>query len=147
MVFKLISLILVSLCVLLAGSCDSPVGPPPPSLTGDYEGIYLHQIEDQAEQAQLITWRFTSTGYHMRYDEENGEGRKFCDNVGEYELVDSMAVLTTTLANLKEDSCPPESNPEGEFAIFQPNVEDDTLRLVQIDETLTVTIKLVPVFE
>lgn len=145
---KVVCLVLLAGVVLFAYGCRKDVFvQPPPSLSGDYEGIIIQKYEGQTESSQYITWRFSTTGYQMRMDEDKGGDRFFCDNVGTYEFLGSRVEMETTIDNLNADVCSPDANPSGQFSVFQPTVEDDTLKLIQLIDDLTVTIKLVPVFE
>lgn len=145
---KVVYLVLLAVVLLSVYGCRKDVFvEPPESLSGDYEGIYILKFEGQADQTQLITWRFTSTGYQMRFDEDKGGERFFCDNVGVYEFFGSRVTFETTIDNLNGDLCAPDLDPSGSFSVFQPTVDDDTLKMIQLIDDLNVTIKLVPVFE
>ena len=144
---KVVSLLLLVGVIAFAYGCRKDLFvSPPESLSGDYVGTYIYKFEGQAETNQPVTWRFTSTGYDMRYDEDRGSGREFCDNVGEYEYEGSAVNLTVIVENLNQDLCSPDQNPEGRFSVFRPieGTNDDTLKLVQAIDDLTITIKLVP---
>jgi len=141
---KVVSLLLLAGVVLFAYGCRKDLFvEPPPSLSGDYVGIYIYKFAGQAETSQPVTWRFTSSGYTMRYDDSRGDGRKFCDNVGEYTYQGSSVDFTSVLDNLNQDLCSPDQNPVGRFSVDNPDEFDDTLYLVQAVDDLTITIKLV----
>jgi len=131
--------------VALTGSiCDDRPGDPPPTLIGEYEGIYICRFAGQAEQEQAITWRFTSVGYRLSYDEANGSGRQFCDAAGTYEWMGSRTTLTEVDPNVLHSQCNEDQNPKGYFGIDQST---DTLVMVQFDGEITKTIRLVLIEE
>ena len=142
---KVVCLVLLTGILLSVFGCRKDVFvDPPPSLRGEYKGIIIRKFEGQAETNQLITWRFDGQAYTMWYDEDNGSGREFCDNQGLYELDGSIVKMETTNGNLTDEVCAEGSNPEGSFAVDHPTIDNDTLKLIQAIEDLTVTIKLVP---
>ena len=142
---KVVCLVLLAGVLLFVYGCRKDVFvDPPPSLTGEYQGIYIYKFEGQTESSQPIIWRFTSLSYTMWYDEESGTGQTFCDNRGQYVMDGSTVTMETTDPNLNADVCATGANPAGAFAVYHPTIEDDTLKLIQVVDDLTVTIKLVP---
>jgi len=142
---RVVSLVLLTLIVLACLQCRKDVFvEPPPSLMGEYEGIYIYKFAGQAEQEQLITWRFSSISYRVSYDEENGSGRQFCDAAGTYEWAGSRTTLIETDPNVRASLCITDQNPTGVFAIDQST---DTLVMIQIDGEITKTIRLVLIEE
>lgn len=128
-------LLVVGAAALTVGCRDDREVPFPPSLIGDYTGIYSYLELDQAgdtvvDTSQLITFRFTADDYQMEIDESIPESlRVFCDNLGPYEL-DNLVMLDCMGddCNYTRGVCTQDWNPTGVFGLDQTS---DTLRLNQ----------------
>jgi hypothetical protein len=134
--------VILGIFLLLVGACrDDVFVEPPPSLTGDYEGIYSYKVGNQTPAEQRITWRFTSNAYLMYFDEVNGTEQIFCNVRGEYQLENGVNLMQID-SNLTGDLCNFGQNPTGFFALEQA----DTLKMTQFiaDEDVLKVIKLVP---
>lgn len=130
----------VTLCLLtfaasLFVSCrDDVVVPFPPSLQGNYKGIYTYRVVDNVNQTdssyeQLIRWRFTNAEYQLRKDSTIAESlRVFCDVDGEYEIGTGVEMVIED-PNVSRSVCTEGWGPEGAFSLDQTT---DTVRLQRI---------------
>ena len=128
-------LLLLAFAVSLFVSCrDDVLVPFPPSLQGNYKGIYTYEKIDETNQIdstyeQLIRWRFTSVEYQMRKDSSIAESlRVFCDVDGDYEIGTGVE-MTLTDGNVKRSVCTEDWGPDGAFSLVSG---EDTVRLQQI---------------
>ena len=133
---------LLIVLTMLAGwtiGCRNDINVPfPPSLVGDYTGIYsfveVGVLGDTVyDTSQVITFRFTQSSYEMVKDTSIAESlRVFCDNLGEYELRDGVTMgCEGNDCNFTRGVCTEEWNPNGYFGLDQTS---DTMRLLQ-DQT------------
>ncbi len=138
--------------IIMASACrDDILIDPPESLEGRYIGFFVTKEGTTTEQIQAITWRFEANGYSMRYDDERGETRRFCDSDGKFEFDGKAVVLEVIDPNPNVSVCNPSLNPEGEYERFLPEIIegqdsseiDDTVRFIQIEGATTRTLKLV----
>ena len=144
---KLVGLAALILLLALVLACRKDVFvEPPPSLTGDYIGSYTWDPDDAPAVTQPITWRFSSNGYSMYYDEESDtrppdqKAQNFCNTLGNYELVNGVQ-LSPTDWNVNSDLC---QDSLGPFGTFQLDQSTDTVKMTQYNSERgeTKTIKL-----
>jgi hypothetical protein len=129
-----------------------PFPPFPPSLIGDYEGIYSYTeidygIDTIVDTSQLVTFRFTNDLYLMTIDATIPETlRVFCDVEGVYELLDGVQ-LTITDPNRTGAVCIYSWNPFGFFGLDQTmdtvrmrhdSIDSGGLRIIKIIRMLKV---------
>ena len=131
-------LLLLTFAASMFVSCrDDVVVPYPPSLLGNYKGIYSYQKVDDANQIdstyeQPIRWRFTSAEYQMRKDSTIAESlRVFCDVDGSYEIGTGVE-MTLEDGNVSRSVCTEDWGPDGVFSLFNSG---DTVRLQQYTTT------------
>lgn len=121
------------------GCRDDIFIPPPPSLLGDYEGVFIYKEGTQLPAEQTITWRFTGNGYLMTLDGTEGE-RLFCDVAGFYTLENGVSMELTD-SNRTAKTCDPTKGPAGQFALI---TVADTIFLRQQIGSITKEIILTP---
>jgi hypothetical protein len=136
---------LIGLIAVAIACRDDVFVEPPPSLTGDYTGVYIYKIGGQTPTEQRITWRFSSNGYSMYWDEQNpgpDSTRYFCDCSGEYELGDGVNLIEIVPV-VGVITCDTSLNPKGPFQLDQST---DTVKLTQYDanDDVLKTVKLLP---
>ena len=140
---KIASLIIaLGVLAFFVGCAKDVYVEPPPSLTGDYTGIYVLKEGSQVPIQEYITWRFSQNGYQMRQDTVIEKGvPTFCNNDGQYELENGVT-LNETNPNVNRDNCNTDQNPTG---FFQLDQSTDTLKMTQFNSQDDVfkTIKLV----
>lgn len=129
----------------VVGCRDDINVPFPPSLLGDYHGVYAYQevegIDTQVNEEALITFRFTSSDFSMYKDTSIPESlRVFCDVAGEYELEDGV-IMTLIDSSLTPVTCFVQYGPSGFFALDQTT---DSVKLTQVktEEGVEVTTKI-----
>ncbi len=142
---KAVSFWIILLCLVLAASylisCrDDVVVPYPPSLVGQYEGIYSYHAEKGTADTsveQLIRWRFSSDEFRMNMESDLEESeRVFCDVYGEYELGNGVELILLD-SSVTVAICTESWGPDGFFSLDQTT---DTVKLTQIiTDTLGVT--------
>jgi len=146
--------ILLILAVLSAtfgwstGCRDDKMVDYPPSVIGDYTGIYsyleIEGIYTNHDTFQYVTFRFTSSTYTMKLNEkwQSEETRFFCDVEGQYELQDGVR-FTEKDPNLTNKVCTYGHNPFDFFGLNQ-NTGNDTIIIKQdkTDEEGVRTVKL-----
>ena len=143
-------LLLLTLAASMFVSCrDDVVVPYPPSLLGNYKGVYSYQKVDNSSQLdstyeQPIRWRFTSEDYQMRKDSTIAESlRVFCDVDGTYNIGTGVE-MTLEDGNVSRSVCTEDWGPDGVFSLF---TSGDTVKLQQIQVVngieLTRSIKLI----
>lgn len=125
-------LVLLVSAVTWVISCRDDINVPfPPSLIGDYEGIYSYMeidngIDTIMDTSQLVTFRFTDEVYLMTMDGGIPEElRVFCDVEGVYELENGVQ-MTVTDENRTNKVCTFNQNPFGSFGLDQTT---DTIRM------------------
>ena len=135
-----IVLVGAALMAAIALSCRDDIEVPfPPSINGDYVGIYsFMEIENGADTtvdtSQLIEWRFRDGEYSMVMDGTIDEDlRVFCDVLGEYVLGNGVAMVIND-SNFTRGVCTQYWGPGGYFGLDQPS---DTMRLLH-DSTAVV---------
>jgi len=112
---------------------------PPPTLTGDYTGVYIIKMGTQVPLEEPITWRFSQNSYQKRWDDTKIDSNLFCDFDGTYELENGVTLNETSYSiQLK---CNPDQDPIG---FFQLDQSTDTLKMTQYDSETEIfkTIKL-----
>ena len=88
----------------------------------------------------VITWRFTGNGYIMRRDADvEGNPQICCNSAGNYELGNNVE-LSPLKENLDAETCNPDKNPTGTFAINQ-SIANKVI-LTQDSEGLLKTLEL-----
>ena len=132
-----VSIWVVLLAIALAASwivsCRDDVEVPfPPSVVGNYTGIY-HFVEIQngvdtvIDTTQLIEFTFRQAEFSMDIDGSIPESlRVFCDVLGEYELGNGID-MTITDSNYTRGVCTQYWAPGGYFGLDQTT---DTMRLL-----------------
>lgn len=109
--------------------------PFPPSLAGQYAGIYSIQVIDGidtlVDTAQYVTFRFTSATYNMNLNEklQDPGTQFFCDVLGEYDLENGVQ-FNELDDNVTNKVCTPAHNPIGAFGLNQ-NTGTDTIIIKQ----------------
>ena len=139
---KIASLILLfGVLAVFIGCAEDVFVEPPPSLTGDYTGVYIFKEGSQVAVQQYITWRFSQNGYQNRFDEAVEQDTLFCETDGQYELVNGVNLIETS-PNSTQITCNAAQNPTG---FFQLDQSTDTVKMTQYDSETEVlkTIKLV----
>lgn len=126
----LLGLTLVASIVL---SCRDDIEVPfPPSINGDYLGIYSYMeirggTDTAFDTSQAIEWRFRDGEFSMVMDGTiDEEERVFCDVLGEYVLGNGVA-MTVTDPNFTRGVCTESWGPDGYFGLDQTT---DTTRLL-----------------
>ncbi len=135
---KLVGVAFVILLLAIGMACrDDVFVEPPPTLTGDYAGFISVKPDGQTATEQPITWRFSSNGFNMYWDEirDLDSTRDFCDVSGTYELENGVT-LSTTDSNLTSQTCNETQVPNG---FFQLDQSTDTLKMTQYDDANKVT--------
>ncbi|MBN1211438.1 MAG: hypothetical protein JXA92_02565 [candidate division Zixibacteria bacterium] len=134
---KKIASLIIALGVLafFIGCADDVFVEPPPSLTGDYTGVYIVKVGTQVPLEEVITWRFSQNSYQKR-----SEDSMFCDFDGTYELVNGVR-LNQTNGRSTVKTCNEDQNPTG---FFQLDQSADTVKMTQYDSQNDIlkTIKL-----
>lgn len=150
---KIVMKKVLTFIVVLAGvstsawiiSCRNDViVPDPPTLIGDYKGIYsyleLDGVDTVVVKGQYITMRFTSSFFQMRWDEtvnlalypDTVKTRNFCDIDGDYTLNNGVQFIVLD-SSTTPVVCRESQNPYGSFALDQSRVETiDTTYMNQI---------------
>ena len=145
---KKLSLLLAILALLvIAISCaDDIILESPPSLQGEYHGVYNYTINysgtlgsPQTSSVQIDAWKFTETGYNMKVENDPTK-LAFCSPYGKYTLSDKVELrqdadgCTGVVANK-------DLNPEGDFTLRRPA---DSVIMTQIntDKDAFIEIKL-----
>ncbi len=142
----LTGLLLVATATIMWGCREDVFVEPPPSLIGEYQGIYTFQLRDGLtvveSKVQGINWVFTTSTYRMRWDTTVVQAgvsieRQFCDVDGFYELVSGVE-LEVDDPNVTQVVCTEGDNPSGFFTLIQ---QGDSVRLVQelLNETTGIT--------
>ena len=132
-----VSIWVVLLVVVLASSwilsCRDDVEVPfPPSVIGNYTGIYQfveieNGVDTVIDTTQLIEFTFRQTGYTMDIDGSIPESlRVFCDIQGEYELGNGVD-MTIIDSNYTRGVCTQYWSPGGYFSLDQTS---DTVRML-----------------
>lgn len=126
-------------------SCRDDIEVPfPPSINGNYTGIYHYvQIRDgvdtQFDTTQIIEFQFRSGDYTMEMDGTIPESlRVFCDVLGEYELGNGVDMAITD-SNFDRKVCTQSWGPSGYFGLDQTS---DTMRLLS-DRTDSVGVRII----
>ena len=139
---KIASLILIfGVLAIFIGCAEDVYVSPPPSLTGDYNGVYIIKTGDQVAEQLFITWRFQQEGYQMRVDTTVEQGEiNLCETDGQYELENGVNLIETN-PNSTQRNCDDSRNPSG---FFQLDQSTDTLKMTQYDNDTEVlkTLKL-----
>jgi len=123
-------LILLTLLLLTACSRDEKVIPP--SVVGNYTGIYQfveieNGVDTMVDTSQLIEFTFRQQEFSMDMHASIPESlRVFCDVVGTYELGNGVE-LNITDSNFTRDVCSQYWGPGGYFSLDQTT---DTMRLL-----------------
>ena len=143
---KKIASFIVALGVLafFIGCADDVFVEPPPTLTGDYTGVYIIKEGTQVPIEEYITWRFSQNSYQMRFDDTVEQGDPVnCDCDGTYDLENGVR-LNETNPNPTRLTCDADKNPKG---FFQLDQSTDTLKMTQYDaqDDILKTIKLLKV--
>ncbi|MEW5796612.1 MAG: hypothetical protein AB1772_09655 [Candidatus Zixiibacteriota bacterium] len=132
--------LILTLAAALVVSCRDDVYVPfPPSINGNYTGIYkfteIHNtVDTQIDTSQLIEFMFRKPDYSMDMDGSIAESsRVFCDVLGTYVLGNGVA-MTITDSNYTRGVCTQYWGPGGYFSLDQTT---DTTRLLH-DSTANV---------
>ena len=114
-------------------SCRDDVEVPfPPSVVGNYTGIYQFieiqsGVDTVVDTTQLIEFTFRQTEYIMDIDGSIAESlRVFCDVIGEYELGNGVEMGITD-SNYTRGVCTQYWGPGGYFSLDQTT---DTIRML-----------------
>lgn len=137
---KIASLILLfGVLAVFIGCAEDVYVEPPPSLTGDYVGVYIIKEGSQVEQSGDITWRFSQNGYQMRYQDIPTDTIS-CECDGQYELENGVTLIEIS-SNPTQIRCDDSRNPTG---FFQLDQSTDTVKMTQYDSETEVlkTLKL-----
>lgn len=135
----------VLLAIALASSwivsCRDDVEVPfPPSVVGNYTGIYrfveiANEVDTNIDTTQLVEFTFRSDEYSMVIDGSIAESlRVFCDVIGEYELGNGVD-MTILDSNFTRGVCTQYWGPGGYFSLDQSSA--DTMRMLndKVDST------------
>ena len=125
--------LILTLVAALVVSCRDDVNIPlPPSINGNYTGVYrfteIHNgIDTQIDTSQFIEFMFRKPDYSMDMDGSIPEElRVFCDVLGTYTLGNGVA-MTITDSNYTRGVCTQYWGPGGSFNLDQTT---DTVRLL-----------------
>jgi hypothetical protein len=128
-----VAVLLLSFVASLVISCRDDIEVPfPPSINGDYAGIYhyveiCNGVDTATDTTQCIVFRFRKPEFSMDMCADIAESlRVFCDVLGEYELGNgvSMNILDS---NYTRGVCTQYWGPGGTFGLDQTT---DTLKLL-----------------
>jgi hypothetical protein len=126
-------------------SCrDDKDVPFPPSINGNYTGIYHYLeiesgIDTQFDTTQFVDFQFRSGDYTMEMDGTIAESlRVFCDVQGEYVLGNGVEMVITD-SNFDRKVCTQYWGPGGYFGLDQTS---DTMRMLS-DFTDTAGVRFV----
>ena len=137
---KIASLIfLFGVLAVFIGCAEDVYVEPPPSLTGDYVGVFIIKEGNQVAESGDITWRFSQNGYQMRYQDIPTDTIS-CECDGQYELENGVNLIETS-SNPTQITCTASRNPTG---FFQLDQSTDTLKMTQYDSETEIlkTLKL-----
>ena len=144
-------LLVAALAASWVVSCRDDVEVPyPPSVVGNYTGIY-HYVEIQngvdtvVDTTQLIEFTFRTDEYKMDIDGSIPESlRVFCDVIGDYELGNGVEMVITE-PNYTRGVCTEDWGPGGYFGLDQTS---DTMRMLndQLDSLGVRTIRYLRLF-
>lgn len=114
--------------------CRDDINVPfPPSIVGEWKGIYTYKQDGGAvsiDTSQLVTFRFTASIYQEAMDTSIPDTeRVFCGVLGEYELRNGIT-MDQIDSNVPPSVCTFHQNPYGTFGINFPENDADTLRML-----------------
>ena len=140
---KKLSLVLALLALLVTAiSCaDDIILESPPSLQGEYTGLYSYtknrSTNPVTEQVAVAKWIFTESGYNMQVDESD-DAVAFCSPFGRYTLTDKVELRETQngCAGTIADAS---LNPTGEFTLRRPT---DSVVLSQLNTDIDAFIEI-----
>lgn len=125
--------LLVSLTAAVVVSCRDDIEVPfPPSINGDYEGVYrfieiCNGVDTVTDTTQCVIFRFRKPEYSMDMCGDIAESlRVFCDVLGEYVLGNGVE-MNILDSNYTRGVCTQYWGPGGTFGLNQTT---DTLRLL-----------------
>ncbi len=141
---KLSLLLAIAALLVIAISCaDDIILESPPSLQGEYHGLYsfTKNYSGTVSSPQTLTvsitkWIFTETGYNMKVDDSTG----FCSPFGRYTLTDKVELRQDQngcYGTVADETL----NPEGDFTLRRPT-DSVVLTQVNTDKDAFVEIKL-----
>jgi len=133
-------ILLFGVLAIFIGCAEDVFVDPPPTLTGDYTGVYIYKEGNQRETRQYITWRFSKNSYQNRFNDSAEQDTLFCETDGQYELVNGVNLIETS-SNSTQITCNVEQNPTG---FFQLDQSTDSVKMTQYNSETEVlkTIKL-----
>jgi hypothetical protein len=141
-----IILLVLSLVASWAVSCrDDLEIPLPPSINGNYDGIYRfieieNGIDTVTDTTQLIDFRFRDGDYSMVMDGGIAESlRVFCDVLGTYELGNAVDMAISD-SNFTRGVCTQYWGPGGYFGLDQTT---DTMRLLNDDTDTSTGVRMI----
>ncbi len=130
--FWMVLLAVVLVASFIVSCRDDIEVPLPPSINGDYTGIYQfieieNAVDTVTDTTQVIEFRFRNGDYDMVMDGTIAESlRVFCDVMGEYVLGNGVA-MTIMDSNFTRGVCTQYWGPGGYFGLDQTT---DTMRLL-----------------
>lgn len=124
----------MTLAVVSFGCAKDIILEPPPSLQGEYTGVYKvtsnFQQPNQTTREQDIRWVFTESQYRMNADTLSGQSQIFCEPFGRYSLGDKVDLRESSegcagvVANATD-------NPFGEFVLNRPDLNTVVLSKIE----------------
>jgi len=142
--FWIILLVLAMVASWVVSCRDDIEVPFPPSINGNYTGIYRfieieNGVDTNTDTTQLVEFRFRTGDYSMVMDGSIAESlRVFCDVLGEYELGNGVDMEITD-SNFTRGVCTQYWGPGGYFGLDQTT---DTMRMLN-DFTDSVGVRFV----
>ena len=130
--FWVILLALALIASLVVGCRDDVTVPFPPTINGNYNGIYSvmrieNVVDTTVDTSQLVDCVFRSGDFVMVKEGGIPESlRVFCDVEGEYELGNGIEIEITD-PNFTRGVCTEDWGPEGYFGLDQTT---DTMRML-----------------
>jgi len=123
-------ILLFGVLAIFIGCAEDVFVDPPPTLTGDYTGVYIYK------EGKYITWRFSKNSYQNRFNDSAEQDTLFCETDGQYELVNGVNLIETS-SNSTQITCNVEQN-------FQLDQSTDSVKMTQYNSETEVlkTIKL-----
>jgi len=130
--FWVIVLILAIVASVVVSCRDDVNVPLPPSINGNYTGLYrfvqiVNGVDTQIDTSQIIEFTFRKPNFSMDMDGSIAESlRVFCDVLGTYVLGNGVT-MTITDPNYTRGVCTEDWGPQGYFGLDQTT---DTLKLL-----------------